>query len=347
MPRTLVLHIGVHKTGTTAIQRACIGDRRALARQGWTVVRPQRGPINWGDGFEWIAPANTVRLSAPRLAAMQAGLAGAGQNAILSAEDLFFLEDDEIARFAEAVRGGFGRVRILVWLRRQDELAVSQKAQAAKSIKAGEVFGLDAARLPEVTPFLRGYLSFDTRLAAWQRAFPGAEMVVGVYDRAAFAGGSAVGAFADAVGVRIAPGRADENVTLGANAVRLLVGLRAAGAPPRAVKRVIDLGLIAPDATPFLPTRDSARAFLGRFAASNRALGARFGVGFSDDFSRYPETLAADDFAAYERDTLLKLLPEFGQSARRDADVGALRAQLCAAMRTGRPRRGLARLFGG
>lgn len=346
MPRTLVLHIGAHKTGTSAIQRACHEGRRALARQGWHLAEQPRWPMNWGDGFAWRPAERMVRLCDPTLAAIRASLARAKGNAILSAEDLFFLEADEIARFAAAVPSGFGRVRILVWLRRQDELAASQKAQAAKSIKAGDVFGLDAARLPQMTPFLRGYLSFDAKLAAWQRAFPGAEMVVRVYDRRAFAGGSVVADFADVAGLQLDARHPDDNVTLGANAVRLLVGLRAAGAPPEAVKRAIRAGVIDPDPVPFLPTRAEARAFLAQFDASNRALAAAHGVRFHDDFSRYPAVEDEDGFAAYEIANLRKLIRYFGETPDAADDPAALCSQLCAAMRADRPRRGLARIFG-
>ncbi len=347
MPRTLFLHIGAHKTGTSAIQRACLAARRGLRRQGWQVAEQPKGPPNWGNGFEMSSDSGRITITAPTLAAIRARLAGGTQNAVLSAEDLFFLEEDEIARFAGAVCGGFDRVRILAYLRRQDELAVSQKAQAAKSIKAGDFFGLDHDRLPALTPMVRAYLSFDAKLAAWQRAFPEAEMILRVYDRRAFPAGNVVADFATLLGADIPGIGEDANPTLGANAVRLLVDLRAAGASPDALKHVIRSDMLEPDPTRFLPTRTAARDFVAGFAASNRALEAAHGIRFHDDFSRYPETPGDDGFAAYEQRNLLRLQRFFRAEHVGDGPIRQRRA-LCEAMARFEPKRQAVRslLFG-
>ncbi|KAA8610011.1 hypothetical protein [Salipiger aestuarii] len=330
MSRKLLLHIGCHKTGTSAIQRACAMNRGKLQSQGWAFADGPHDGGNWGNIFRFERHENgitTFRVAEEGMEALEQRLdACEGNNVILSAEDLFFLEAPEIAQFAERIGARFDAVTICAWLRRQDELAVSQKAQGAKTVQSALVFGTGPGVLPDLTPQVRGYLDFATRLEDWQRAFGGAELIVRQYHRPSLAGGDIVTDFFSVLGMKIRGDNADINATMGANEVRLLLTLREAGLKQGDIARIRDNKWIAQSPGAPRVARAEAERFYAAFDESNRRLAAVVGAPFAfhGDFSKYPETVEDTGYEAYEREMLLSLIAELSRIASPDR-AGLLR----------------------
>ena len=156
------LHIGLQKTGTTAMQAWFARKQGWLARQGVLYLRPRRdlpacGPLvlSLRDGT-----------AAERIDAMCATVRdnpGAG-DALISSED-FSCHSPALARpLIEAFHGH--DLRLLVWLRRQDRLAESLYKQMIKFNGGGPSFeGWLAAGRARA-------LDHHGLLQAWEREFP-------------------------------------------------------------------------------------------------------------------------------------------------------------------------------
>ncbi|MGI3171699.1 hypothetical protein ACRARG_21360 [Pseudooceanicola sp. C21-150M6] len=313
MPKKLLLHIGCHKTGTTAIQRACMLNRDALRDKGWSFALGPRNVANWGNifGFPMTPEGVQFRITPNGYERLGEGLDGLEGNVILSAEDLFFLEEEEIGQLAKWLAPRFDEIEICAYLRRQDELAVSQKAQGAKTVQSALLFGTTPGALPELTPGVRRYLDFAGKLEAWRSAFGGPVLTVHEYNRARLSGGDIVTDFFARLGLEPDNDLQDVNRSLGANQTQLLLSLRAAGLNQVAVARARNAGWIGEDSHGGLrPSRAEAQAFLAEFAGSNRRLPDVLGhdFAFHDDMSKYPETPQDTGYAEYERDNLLALV---------------------------------------
>jgi hypothetical protein len=164
MPTTYI-HIGTHKTGSTALQQFLQVNRRAL--KDYHFHHPDFGDfashaLAFGLGFGMWVPPNTTReqlLARARkeLTTATARAIKAGNNAILSSEvfSAFSLKDIGIvSRFkAFLAECGLTNVRIICYCRRQDHFAESIyneriKGGHPKELPApGEIWNMDTYRL--------------------------------------------------------------------------------------------------------------------------------------------------------------------------------------------------------
>ena len=136
MPPKLYLHIGINKTGTSAIQRYLSSHRAELVRE--SVLYPvtgRAGEAHYGLsralGFaHGKPPVNAPELEALRGALLEEVRASGARTVILSSED-FVLRGD-IARVREFL-SAFD-CRIVVYLRRHDHWWLSSYNQAVKMV---------------------------------------------------------------------------------------------------------------------------------------------------------------------------------------------------------------------
>jgi len=311
---TLILHIGAHKTGSSALQVALRNNKGKLLSAGWAFCALPRRPLNWGHVFSFSPVPDGVvfGLKEGPYRTLLRVLRGVEGDAILSAEDLYFLDDADIARLATDLGQIFSQIRIVAYVRRQDLMAVSQKAQGAKSIQAALLFGIEDTPLPDLTPCMFDYLDYAGRLSKWKRHFAGADMVIGNYDRSGLTDQDIVADFValNDIGVRLRA-KADINVAFGGTTARFYHYLRRAGFPQPAIKKIRQSQLVANSTDSFLPTQDEARGFYETFSDSNRALGQMAGKSpfFNDRFDMLPKTRTMNPLdATYVQDTLVNLL---------------------------------------
>lgn len=177
--KTLLLHIGMGKTGTTALQEFFWDNRAALALLD--VCYPEIGaqsaahhlisPCRLQDlvdiGWVFLAPQEWI-----------AQVQALPQSRILMSSELMFSADAEkVADFLAAVRAAFD-VKIVVYLRRPDNAIMAAFNQQAKA--GTQIRGIDAvlkARLPSFA-----YLDV---LQRWEAGSAGGEgaMIVRPYER--------------------------------------------------------------------------------------------------------------------------------------------------------------------
>lgn len=183
-----LIHIGAPKTGSTAIQRMLFNGREALLEQG--VLYPDVSLRGFGhhdlafllDGA-YPAWATRQERSLDDLAgdlAREVETTGA-RSIVLSSEN-FYLYPQPERLLALLQRSGFGagdQVRVLCYVRRQDEAHLSWYNQ---TVKAQGNRGSLAATIRRD----HGLWDYERRLSAWVRIF-GAEAIV-VRDYSAFVG---------------------------------------------------------------------------------------------------------------------------------------------------------------
>ncbi len=296
--RRLFLHIGSHKTGTTALQQGLHHNRILLKACGSAYVgapatahlHQYLGNVTPGnflpDGFMVLDPDTLLA----RLATADC------DTVIASSENFsFFFEQAAITTLARALKSRFDEVRIVCYLRRQDRHAVSHHQEGAKPHRQveGALWGHAPTALPAPSANHDLYLDYDHRLGLWADAFGDANMIIRVYDRKLLKDGDIFADFLAAIGLQVSGlvPVGDRNVSLGATQTKVghlmnMTGTRAKAADA-VLARIERKGQL-------LPARPEAQAFLDRYLTSNHRLNARFRISpepdlFTADFADYPE----------------------------------------------------------
>jgi hypothetical protein len=180
--KTLVLHIGMGKTGTTAIQRVFWANRAALARAG--IAYPAVGIVAGAHhlisphhlphltlGLPWrryLAPADWM----PRVAALPQPVV------FMSSELVSSANPAHVAAFCAALAPVFD-LRVLVYLRRQDDMIAATYAQAVKG-------GLQRRPLASVLMGRLPHYDYALRLTPWEAALGRAALILRPYERSQF-----------------------------------------------------------------------------------------------------------------------------------------------------------------
>ncbi len=214
--------------------------------------------------------------------ALLAELSGAPPRVLLSDEALFSASDDGLRYLRGLLTKIAGSVRVVVYLRRQDDHVCSRYQQTVKL--AGEV-----RRLPEWLgdhDFSRKY-DYLERLRGWQTLVAPDAMVVRVFERERLVEGSLHSDFLQATGLGITPKDLDQgpvrNESLDAESVEFLRLLNllqqdrpGTFAGPQIHNRIVNR-LQAASGGPILTLPDSRLAqYMARFEESNRAVARHF-----------------------------------------------------------------------
>ncbi|MEZ0578835.1 hypothetical protein [Nocardioides sp. MH1] len=228
----VTLHIGTGKTGTTSIQHLMRLSREALADAG--VLYPTSpGPVRHTRfGLSFRTDEDLERMPAWRRMKAQsperfrrrvhrrllAEIADAGLPRVLfSDEALYGFSGTPLERLRAFVDGLGGQVRLVVYLRRQDDHLISYYQQ---QVKVGET-----SRLAEWSTRDRSSTyDYARRLSHWRREMSGAQLVVRRFEPTAFVDGSLEADFlaaADIAGVPATPVER-RNESLDAEAVEFL-----------------------------------------------------------------------------------------------------------------------------
>jgi hypothetical protein len=234
-PLDLVLHIGSGKTGTSSVQHLLNHNRERLAEHGTLFPRsPGRGRhVRLGlfikqdatlvNQFSWhnqnySSPAEFREDFQHKLFAE---INSSGLTRVLFSDEALYGSTVLALKRLRAFTDEISRsIRLVVYLRRQDDHVCSRYQQV---VKTGEVRRL-AERLEEVD-FTKTY-DYHTRLRTWQRLMEPNEFVVRPFERERFVDGSLYQDFFEAAGLEA---RADDletvgplNESLDAEAVELL-----------------------------------------------------------------------------------------------------------------------------
>jgi hypothetical protein len=293
----LVLHIGTAKTGTSSIQAFLHRNRQRLADIGYLYpvtpgarrhrrlglfVQPAAAlPDTPGWDREGFSSAEAFRKAFRRRLFTEINRSELS-HVLMSEETLYGSPDQALRRLSRFTHRIAGNLRLVVYLRRQDDHLVSRYQQL---VKVGETRRL-AERMQQLD-FSKAYDHF-ARLCTWKDLVAPDEFVVRRFERDSFVDGSLYQDFLDAAGINT---RADElepveeplNESLDAEAVEFLRILNivraendtAATLPPGNRPLVVRLAAASGGPTLTLPTASLDR-FMARWDESNRRVAREF-----------------------------------------------------------------------
>ena len=296
----LILHIGCHKTGTSSLQSSLLKNKPKLAQYGWqfvtldnfgnaslfinSVLKKEGIERTLSNNFEKVLKENQQK------------------NLIISGEHFSLLgsEDETLIKKIEALCSTyFNKTTIVIYLRRQDKLALSLKQQAAKGNILGQMVssqlcGHSEQPLPELTDAMKSYLDFNQNVRLWSSYFGRESMCVRLFEKEQLIDGDICADFSDTLSLpfKLESLRVNEGVTrLFSLCSHLLIrskfdpmlinNVRAKiKNDPSYSKDKIELA------------KDDAVSFYQSFKKDNEALFDWLGLEerFSESFDEYPET---------------------------------------------------------
>jgi len=211
----------------------------------------------------------------------------------------------------------FSEIEILVYVRRQDQMAVSLYSTA---IKAGH---MPTDFFPEM-PLQKGiydYYDFSDLTDRWATVFGRESMRVRVFDKATFFNNDLLEDFSEAAGIKSKgfewPRKENPSVT-----VDFLEFYKASnelfrefptikGAPKNLMRLLIKRYVGRGRLNVLLPSREKAVDFFALFSETNNVLSEQWFDGnniFNDDFSRYPDIESKALGISFQQKALLKLI---------------------------------------
>ncbi len=321
--RLAVVHVGLEKTGTTAVQAWLAQQRAALRAEGVLVPQSPGVPnhtrlvaacldddvVDNVKAHHMAAMARSgPALRARVLRALQAELAQSGWSRLVVSCELIssrLHRPSEVDRLVAALRPHVDRIRFVLVLRRQADLALSRFSSALRAGHDrfdGVWDDLSARSFPVLPPGrlvddMSEYFDFDRILSRLDR-IEGAEVAVSLFDPQ-----DPLGPLHRALDLPVAaltlPPR---NAALSApaqwliatlnrdHAVQFPSGLR--NTAYQALLRRIEDQVTGP---PRQMPRVEAEAFQDQFTASNARVSDRTGIRFATDFSRFPLRISHED----------------------------------------------------
>ena len=320
-----ILHIGMEKTGSTSIQGFLFEHRDLLARRGCLFP----STAGYVSNHRLVTYAKRV----PDADLVEAGLDLADPRALADWKERFVAahcnevlpwlarRDDatllyssehmqsrvqdveEIRRIARFVRPMVDRVRVIVYLRRQDRLALSAYST---TVRGGNSRAFSFASMNHRGPY------YDQRalLERWAGVFGESAITARVFERSRLEGGDVVDDFVAAADIGRATGELSRprssNEALSWTALSILRAFNArpaddprlAGLDRGALRRHLlgKLESLEDGLGKVRPPRAEARAFQAHFDEANREVAERWlgGDGFDAAFDEYPEDPGPD-----------------------------------------------------
>ncbi len=173
----IILHIGSHKTGTSAIQLFLRKNSARLAeRLDIALLTPHPWPLRFNaeksrmdfspEGFDIIGAIKTRKV-------------------LLTHESYSWINSPtDLAQLHASLKRHADKVTVILYLRRQDALAISMKQEGTKWIDCATAFGHELRALPStLTPLAQRYLRFDDKVKRWADAFGKENLVLRIVDR--------------------------------------------------------------------------------------------------------------------------------------------------------------------
>ncbi|MGI6033849.1 MAG: hypothetical protein ACOX69_10565 [Coriobacteriales bacterium] len=209
----LILHIGTHKTGTTALQSTFAHNAKTLAAHGigypiakvsYPKIPRKRNAYYLGRGAKAIlSPASKEDFDDSYYKSCQKSVLAAcnARETILLSDERLWFEGAIRENFWKTVKEllepyGFSSIRIVLYLRRQDQFATSLWKQFVKGTLR------ESRPLEQYTKGKRtsSVLNYELGITRLEKAFGAENITIRIFDRAQFPGGDIVHDFCDCVG---------------------------------------------------------------------------------------------------------------------------------------------------
>ncbi|WP_372370687.1 hypothetical protein [Candidatus Uabimicrobium sp. HlEnr_7] len=172
----LYLHIGIHKTGSSAIQRFLYQNRKQLLKNGW--IYPNHATR--GSAHHPLAALYLEKERRPKfLSEYKHQLAGLKKFIKAHPQEIMLLSSEYFGAIENVERlkndlcsTGFTSIKIIVYLRRQDEILVSGYNQVVKAKNETRKFDVHFNKM-----------NWFTLLQKWEKAFSKENLIVRAYQK--------------------------------------------------------------------------------------------------------------------------------------------------------------------
>jgi len=305
--RTLYIHIGSHKTGTTSIQNALLSHKSYLLENGITLFHehPKGGFRKIANVHPWMSTNIDAFLKDDKSMVIQGvkprffeKVVSSGKNVLISSESFsYFFDKNSIQKLVEQFYKNFDVIKVLVYIRRQDSHVISHHQQGSKSpnLGAAKLYGNRPRALPVYEKKMDYYLDYHFRLGLWADLIGDENISIRIFDRGLLKNGDAVDDFFACLGLEKQVETEVDNQSLGF--IRTKVG-HLINHSNISLNRSKILRSKLDNSGKLIPSRQEALEFYSHYREGNQKLNQRFKLTeneylFSDDFSAYPEQ--ADD----------------------------------------------------
>ncbi len=182
--KTLYLHIGSHKTGTSSIQRFLALNPELLFKHDFELfsLSPEGEIVDTGELNCWVHVEDR-----PFRAYFKDGLVATlssnitRNNVIMSCESLSWIfNKDDIVRIYDELSKFFDSIKVICYIRSQDEHLISHFQQASKYMfePALKYYGDNIGLLPLSEKSFDEYLNYEDRLYIWEKVFGEENIIV-------------------------------------------------------------------------------------------------------------------------------------------------------------------------
>ena len=212
MRMRLYLHIGLSKTGTSAIQTFFYRNREILLKE-LKILYPQTGILIAGGipahhflAFSLFKPNeakffNVNTSFEDYMDQMKKEIDETKPEKVVISSEAFMHYKDEpiLEKFSHSLNSLFEEIYILVYLRRQDLWKESSYSQVVKDygVRVKRIFKESAGYSKE----LDWLLMYDKFLSRWKTFFPKAKIIPRIYDRKALPNGDVIKDFLSILGI--------------------------------------------------------------------------------------------------------------------------------------------------
>ncbi len=287
MQRKLYIHIGNHKTGTTSIQRALEENTTLLEKHDMSLFHVGEFLTLNRKQCRSIICMNikNVNLLAFKLSKLPTN------NILISNESFAWIfEKKVLEELYNALSEYFKEIKIIVYLRRQDEQAVSHHQEASKSGKNPEIllYGTEPYAIPTYANQHDYYLDYHKRISLWADVFGDDNMIVKVFEKSNLQDNDVVSDFFSILNLpkpKKSIYRLNESNSLAKTKISHLLNAHMGNSY---LRRYISEHLYN-EGKPMLPSKDNARKYYDHFRKNNKKLEERFGVKFNENFEKYPD----------------------------------------------------------
>jgi len=301
--KTCFLHIGSEKTGTTSIQK-CFGSNRAACLDAgfWYPRSASYKPGAVHRRLSDVALAGPVENDTQFVAEFEREYReamGAGAHSAIVSSEFFhsrFHDSASIERLRTFLTRYFGRINVIYYARRQDNLAVSMHSTA---VRGGNTTVRSALSVYES----KGHHYFDhlAVCALWSAQFGRENFTARIFETGKLVTGDVVDDIAAIMGIRdtFGPRQFSANESLSAECMDVLLLFN--GSPYRENdtlrRELMRIGKARGGPKIPLLTRSEAQQFVARFDESNAAFFRKYvdpslATAFQKGFDAYPSALS-------------------------------------------------------
>jgi hypothetical protein len=310
--RTIFIHVGQHKTGSTSIQKALILNKKVLKDNNIYFFKTNPDGSEGNNSEEWIKPIRDIntnkwdkpknnldygdvyKISNPKLLASKA--ANLPGDVVLSAESLSLINNyEKLKELRFCFNQYFNKIIIIIYLRRQDSQIISHSQEEGKGGGSLNKFGFflnPNTAIPIHSDHYIGYLDYFERLSKWGNVFEDKNIIVDTYENEDLDKNDLVLDFFAKIGIhniKIIPNRVNESWGF---EKRKLIYLMESIKLNKYMSEIVMENIESTGK--MLPSREEAKIFYSKYKKINQSLNTKFKINhnkflFNDDFTMYPK----------------------------------------------------------